>query len=100
MARPDRGTAFGIASARYLEQRRHQHFTGNDVTNAAVAKETGSTASPDEFDRLLGDWHHAVNTVTVGTTMISNNMISGVCRSVDRTDSTAGIFAGRRHGLD
>jgi uncharacterized repeat protein (TIGR02543 family) len=85
-------SAFGIALG-VRPSNNNTTFTGNDVTNAVV---TGNTIGTVAQTATYSAFGIVVNTVSSGTTLVANNMLSGVGQGTTATpsDFTAGILAG------
>jgi hypothetical protein len=86
------GTTFGIALG-LIPNNTPTAFTGSDVTNAVLARNKidGITQLNSTGYSTFGI---VVNTVTSGTTLITNNMVSGVRSPSTATDVSMGIVAG------
>jgi hypothetical protein len=89
-------TAFGIALG-LIPSNTVSNFTGSDVTNASITRnkingivQLYSDSTPDGYSAF----GLVVNTVNSGTTLIANNMISGVRSAATVSDFSAGIVAG------
>ncbi len=66
-------------------------FTGNEVTNAIITNNIiGSVVSTGSFSSM----GIAYASAATGTTLIANNMISGVIAQATASDFIAGIFVG------
>jgi hypothetical protein len=85
-------TAFGIALG-IVPNNTVTTFTGSDVTNAQVRRNriNGVTQLSSTGYSTFGI---VVNSVTSGTTLVSNNMISGVVSPSTASDFSGGIIAG------
>jgi hypothetical protein len=66
-------------------------FTGSDVTNAVVSKNVIGTVAQTGTGSAYGI---SINAVTSGTTLVTNNMISGVVSNTTPSDTTTGILVG------
>ncbi len=86
------GTAFGIALG-VVPSNTVTTFTGSDVTNGQVRRNriNGVTQLSATGYSAFGI---VVNSVTSGTTLLSNNMISGVRSAATASDFSGGIIAG------
>lgn len=85
-------TAFGIALG-VVPNNTSTTFTGSDVINASVTRNkiNGVTQLNSTGYSSFGI---VVNSVTSGTTTLSNNMISGVRSAATPSDFSAGVLAG------
>ena len=83
-------TTFGIALGA-TPANTTTNFTGNDVTDAAVTRNSIGAVSQSGAGSSFGI---IVNSVPTGTTLIANNMISGVTSNSTPSDFSAGILAG------
>jgi hypothetical protein len=85
-------TAFGIALG-LVPNNTVTTFTGSDVTNASVTRNriNGVTQLNSTGYSTFGI---VINSVTSGTTQVSNNLISGVVSPSTASDFSAGIMAG------
>ncbi|MET0753838.1 MAG: hypothetical protein ABWZ66_10715 [Pyrinomonadaceae bacterium] len=85
-------TAFGIALG-IVPNNAVTTFTGSDVINASITKNkiNGVTQLNSTGYSTFGI---VVNSVTSGTTVLSNNMVSGVRSPSTASDFSAGILAG------
>ena len=86
------GTVFGIALGA-VPSNSVTTFTGNDVINAAVRRNK-INALTQLHSTGYSSFGIVVNSVTSGTTLVSNNMISGVRSASTASDFSAGIVAG------
>lgn len=86
------GTAFGIALG-LIPSGTVTTFTGSDVTGASVTRNkiNGVTQLQSTGWSCFGI---VANSVTSGTTLVANNMISAVNAASTPTDFSAGIVAG------
>ncbi len=83
--------AFGISLGLSADQVGPAAFTGNEVTNAIVSKNSiGSVAHTATYSAT----GIAIASAASGTTLVSNNYISGVTANSTSGDLAAGIFAG------
>lgn len=86
------GTAFGIALG-IIPGGSSTIFTGNDVTGATVIRNKINGVT--QLDPIgYSAFGIVVNSVTSGTTLVANNMISGVIAASTDPDFSAGIVVG------
>ncbi len=83
-------SVFGIALG-VTPSNTYTSFTGSDVTNAMVVGNVIGSVVQAGTGSAFGI---VVNSVTSGTTLVANNMVSGVSANTTPSDFTCGILAG------